>query len=1119
MHGVSLTVLTLILTAGPNDPPARTVDEAIQAMRVRPGFTVELAVAEPMVMDPIDLAWGPDGKLWVVEMADYPLGLDGKWMPGGRVRFLEDTDGDGRYDKSTLFLDRLRFPSGILPWRDGLIVLAEPLLFYAEDRDGDGRADFRETLITDFAGNLPLRRVNYPRLGLDNWIYLANGASQGSVRSEKTGQVADYRGRDLRIRPDSGLVEAESGPTQWGRSRDDWGNWFGNNNSNPGFHFPLPDHYLRRNPHVRVPPMRVDLTDSRDVYPTGPVVTHCFIAQPTPLQGHPGRWTSACGTTIYRDGLFGPDFVGNYFVADSVYNVVHRMILSPRGASFEGRRAEDEQRSEFLTSLDPWFRPTGARTGPDGALWVIDMCRLVIEHPNFIVDELEATLNLRAGEDLGRIWRILPEDKTPRPIPRLDHLSTPELVAALDSPNGWQRDTAQLMLLWRGGSAAKAPLERTVLTHRRPLTRLHAICTLEGLGLLEEQIVATALRDEHPGVRRHALRLSEPFLNSSPTLGPKLLALLDDLDAQIQLQLAFSLGEWDDPRAGEALGMLAARHADDNYLSAAAMSSAVGHLEEMIAVVLDDSNPSNNRIALVRQLLDTAVACEQSAPIAAVLRPVTTADDNGRFANWQFRVMRQLLDGLDRRSTTLLKFSQTAPPAVAQAVRQTDALFEAARRRVRNEAAALADRQAAVHLLGRGLSHQSEDLATLAELLGPFAPVELQRVIVQSMGRLNCQAVPELLLQPWYSIGPQVQGAILDVLLSRSHWAEILLDQAAIRPGVATAFGATRRELLLNHPLESVRARAVKVFGERDAGEEIKALLEKYAPVVDLAGDPVRGKDVFVAATCADCHQLGDVGNDAGGDLKALVDKSPQALLIATLDPNQSVEGTFIQYIAITTDGLTRTGILAEETGISITLLDSKAEPHVILRKDLDELVSTGRSHMPEGLAEKFDVQQAADLFAFIAESGPACRVFPGNQPELIRPNDDGSLQLLASKAEIHGDGIAYSQASQSIDAWTEFEALTVWTIEITREGPYEVWLNWACENDAAGNRFFVRAGEAEVFGRVAGTGTSADFLQMQFGQVDLAPGTHRLEFGSFKTLTGRLIGLREIRLVPIEAE
>ncbi len=244
--------------------------ESLKSIQVAPGFKVELAATEPLVKDPIAFEWGADGKLWVVEMGDYPLGIDGKGKPGGVVRFLEDTDGDGRYDRQTTFLDGLGFPTGVMPWRKGVLVACAPDIFYAEDRDGDGKADHREVLFTGFGQGNQQHRLNGFELGLDGWVYGANGDSGGNVRSVKTGTRTSISGRDFRFRPDTGEFEAESGQTQYGRHRDDWGHWFGNNNPNWGWHYVLANHDLRRNPHYAPPDPRQTLEPDTRLYPDQP---------------------------------------------------------------------------------------------------------------------------------------------------------------------------------------------------------------------------------------------------------------------------------------------------------------------------------------------------------------------------------------------------------------------------------------------------------------------------------------------------------------------------------------------------------------------------------------------------------------------------------------------------------------------------------------------------------------------------------------------------------------------------------------------------------------------------------------------------------------------------------
>jgi len=227
-------------------PPPLSPEDSLKALRVKSGFKAELVAQEPLVQSPIAFEWGGDGKLWVVEMGDYPLGIDGKGTPGGTVRFLEDTNHDGIYDKSTVFLEGLNFPTGIIPWGKGVIIAAAPDIFYAEDTNGDGKADLRKVLFTGFREGNQQHRLNGFDYGLDNWLYGANGDSGGRVRSELTGKTTSISGRDFRFRPDEGVFETQAGGAQYGRHKDDWGNWFGNNNSSWVWHYFFPEQYLVR---------------------------------------------------------------------------------------------------------------------------------------------------------------------------------------------------------------------------------------------------------------------------------------------------------------------------------------------------------------------------------------------------------------------------------------------------------------------------------------------------------------------------------------------------------------------------------------------------------------------------------------------------------------------------------------------------------------------------------------------------------------------------------------------------------------------------------------------------------------------------------------------------------
>jgi putative membrane-bound dehydrogenase-like protein len=954
------------------EPQAMSPEASLRVTKARPGFKVELMAAEPLLQSPIAFAWGPDGKLWVVEMGDYPLGVDGKGKPGGRVKFLEDTRGTGKYDKVTVFLDGLAFPTGVTPWGKGVLVTCAPDIFYAEDTDGDGKADKKVVLYTGFHEGNQQHRVNGLVWGLDGWLYGANGESGGRVKSLKTGKIVDLSGRDFRVKPDAGEIEAESGVTQYGRSRDDWGNWFGNNNANPMYHYVLADHYLRRNPHLAAPNPRVQVSIKPGAAPVFPLSRTLPRFNDFWAANH---FTSANSAIVYRDELFGPAYANNTFVSEPVHNLVHREIMSAKGVTFTSRRADDEQTSEFLASRDNWFRPTMLQTGPDGALWVADMYRAVIEHPQWIPKYWQKKLDLRAGHDRGRLYRVYPVGSTPRPIPRLDKLGLAGLVAALDSPSGWQRDMAHMLLVQRDNAFAIPLLEGLLVNSGRPLARLHALCVLDSLGGLTPEAVLRGLKDRHPEIRKNAVRLSERLLPRFAEVGPGLLRLVDDPDLSVRMQVALSLGEWDDPRAGKALGKLACAAGGDPHFVAAVLSSVTRkNLEPMLLAVMADKKPGGPPPALVEHLMQQAGEQGNTRVTLTLLNAVTEAEA-GRYVPWQFATMAGLLDSLNQRKGSLAALAQTSAE-MRVVLQRTSALFKAARAAVADPKTDNMERLLAIRLLARGLDYQHEDTQTLAGMLRARTPEDVQAAAVAELGKLGDAKVPDILLRGWKAYGPRMRGQVLDVLLGRPQWIAAVLDAIDRKQVLPFEVDAARRQRLLENRSEEVRERAATLFAGA-VNPDRRKVVEAYRPALALAGDLARGVKVFTKH-CSTCHQIGNVGSEVGPDLWSLGDKSGEALLVAILDPNQAVEARYVNYTATTVNGITVSGLLAAESGNSITLVGADGKSHVILRSNLEELFSTGKSVMPEGLEKELTHQDLADVMAFVRGTpGPAATVSP----------------------------------------------------------------------------------------------------------------------------------------------
>ena len=458
--------------------------------------------------------------------------------------------------------------------------------------------------------------MNSLTYGLDGWVHGANGLIGGRIASFAGGEPVDIRGRDFRMNPDTGAFETLAGLTQHGRVRDDWGNWFGCDNGALLRHYPLTDHYVRRNPHFSPPSPGVaaaTYADANRVFP---------ISRPLERfndPSHINRVTSGCGLGLYRDTLLGEAFYGDAFVCEPVHNLVRRLKLRPRGVTFSAHRPEGKTAPEFLASTDNWFRPAEIRTGPDGGLWVVDMYRFLVEHPRWIHPRRLAQIDVRAGSDRGRIYRVLPTGKKAWPVPDLTQRSGAGLAKAIESPNGTLRELAHQQIVWSADKAAVPGLRRLVRTGSQPQTRIQALAALSELGRLAKRDIASGLGDAHPAVRRHAIRLGEALVDGGPDWIERLAKRADDPDPFVRQQLAYSLGQATQPKAGKTLAKLLLRDAADPYLAAAILSSSPPHMAAIQKTALSSSSIPE---AVAKQIQQIA------ARIGAKPEIITEAESN-----------------------------------------------------------------------------------------------------------------------------------------------------------------------------------------------------------------------------------------------------------------------------------------------------------------------------------------------------------------------------------------------------------------------------------------------------------------------------------------------------------
>ena len=966
----------------PESPPL-SPEEGLASIHVPDGYEVELVVAEPLVMDPTAITWGTDGRLWVAEMTDYPIGVNNDGKPAGRVRWLKDTAGDGNYDKSVVFAEGLAFPNSVLPWNGGVLVTCAPEILFLEDTDGDGVSDKSTPLFTGFEPTNQQLRINGLRWGLDNWIHCASGSpsvgrnKKSKITSVKTGKVIDLGSRDFRFRPDTGEMQATSGPTQFGKNRDDWDNWFGCMNSYPLWHYVLEDRYLQRNPHITAPDPREMLVLPRNpkVYPAKTPQKRFHSFQ------HSGHYTSGCAAMIYRDELLFPS--KNYkrhavhsFTCEPFHNLVQHNIIDNQPDDFSFSRAyrdPNEKDTDFFASEDRWCRPVMARTGPDGALWVVDMYRYIIEHTQFLTPEAKEEFdgNYRRGADRGRIYRVFPKGRKPDMPPVLDDTSPTELITTLDTSNGWVRDAIQRHpKLTNFHPSLLSPLARILTSpDQRPEALASAMALAEQQDLFAKMLpLELLLRHAHPGVRRQAIRITEKNPLISQDRINLLLKTSTDPDAKVRLQFASSIGELPSSIAGPAIGKMAATDplADSEFLQAALLSSVT---KENIGTTMTAllAGPDQTKSGpFTGRLLALAIAFGNDNATVDGLTNILGIEAQGPALQRQFETLGGLLDALERKKSDLKKVATATGEKGAAVLDRVDKLHIRAQQTAVDANTEPTLRIAAIQLLGR--TTDKKRLATENDLLFtqliPATPSKVQTAIVAQLGRQRDPVIAERLLAGWRGYPPAVHAETYNILLARKEWMPAFFDAFEKGAVMQADVDLNSRQRLLVYPNGEIRKKLTALLADTTSPDRRKVIGD-HQPVLKLKGDAKAGKVAFAKA-CMVCHKLGDQGFEIGPNLISITDKNPASLLSAMLDPSASIDARYSTYVAETKDGRTVLGILVGETATNITLHDQANQKHSLLRGDIKSLTSTGRSLMPDGLEAALTHQELADIIAYV---------------------------------------------------------------------------------------------------------------------------------------------------------
>ena len=1000
-----LLLLTGLLTAGgctrAGGPPY-TPEKALQTFKIEPGFRIEPYIAEPDIRSPVAMEFDENGRIYVVENPGYPLNVEGKV---GRIILLEDTDGNGRPDRRTVFADKLTLPTGVMRWKKGVLVTDAPDVLYFEDANGDGTAEIRRVVLTGFAFTNPQHTINSPIYGLDNWIYLAHegpataivfpnqfGDRGGNVRfpDRHDAPSLEPARRMVRFRPDTGQLEYLASSTQFGHSFNAWGHHFTVSNEDHIRQEVVRARYLLRNPHLPIGSAMERISDHRPAADVFPIAQNGRVEM---LSGV-GSFTSACGITVYLGGAF-PSSLGLFsLVAEPAQSLVHRDILTPNRATHVARRAREGV--EFLASTDPWFRPVNFYVGPDGAIYLVDYYRLMVEHPEWTATHTHHSPDLYKGDDRGRIYRISPESPAHRSFSgggglglpakvQLGQASTEQLVQQLASPNIWWRRTAQRLLVDRGSADAAALLTRLFETSQSPVARLHALWTLDGLNRLEAHHIERALADPEAGVRENAILLAEPRLRNERAIVEKLLKMEADPDGRVQFQLLLTLGGLDSPDSLAVQHRLLARNIDDPWMQIAALSASSDRAPQLFrsaAAFTDKHTDARARLFRqigvvigarrkpieVRQVLTTVVRSSDTGSswwraasldglaqgLGASRPPTATTNDNTNLGADLLLTLFDRSDAEVRRAALRALAATGLPPNAAQHLKRAAADAQSGDK----DPALRAD---SIGLVALGDSQSNEPL--FKTLIDPKQPEAVQAAAARALGRVKGPAIGAYLIARWKSMTPAVRTEAADAMFLDQERPKQLFE--AIRAGTVQPWTLQfrhRRNLLMSRDV-ALREAARSLLEEK--ADDRAEVLKRYQAALKRDGDPQKGRVVF-DRVCAKCHKLNGIGNDVGPDLATIRNRTPDLILPDIIMPSRSIAQNYESYVVETKSQGIITGVMGAQTPTTITIRHEGASEDVIRREDIVDMRITELSAMPADVEKLVSVDEMADLLAFL---------------------------------------------------------------------------------------------------------------------------------------------------------
>lgn len=988
-------------------------EESLKHYVTPQGFHLELFAAEPDLQGkPIAMNWDERGRLWICETLDYPNELKPVGQGRDRIRICEDTNGDGRADKFTVFAEQLSIPTSIEFCHDGVIVQDGTVTLFLRDTNGDGRADQRIELITGWALGDTHGGVSNFQYGLDNHYWamqgyndsrpkFAGGEHPGFRQGPFRFQTAVDEGTDQTAVPSVRSVEFIRSTTNnsWGLGSSEEGLIFASTaNRAPSFFVPIPNRYYER---VRgwTPSLVADAIAN----------DHLFnpITDKVRQVDHHGGYTAGAGHALYTARNYPRSWWNRVaFVCGPTGHLVGSFVLHRQGASFR-----DANEFNLVASDDEWAAPIMAEVGPDGNMWILDWYNYIVQHNptphGFTTGKGNAYESDLRDKKHGRIYRLVYDGDAGQgttPSPTLSRDNPDALVAALKHPNRLWRRHAQRLLVERAQSDVIPQLielleDSTVdetgnnagVTHA--LWTLHGLPAAEGNGLQEvpAELHRSLLTHAAAGVRRNAL-LTLPASSQSIEWITSA-DLLHDADTQVQLAALLTLADMPaDPRAAEALaGLLSeSQFLQDHTLKDALTCAAATQARSFLTAALhsvDNTSPAAGDVLRVvsEHAARSGFGEDELAKLVQEMAGATPAQvaplAEGLAAGWPKAATANLPSNSDE---VLRQLCQQATPAQLPALLRlgaawgssttvefvselTDSLIE------KIEDAQSSDRQrvaAAVEII----SLAGDTPAAVSELLSALSPNMPSAVgsgLIRSLTNAQAANVSEELLQRWPSLTPALRSDALAVLLARPSRTLDLVNAIAEGTVTLTELSLDQRRSLENHPDKSIRESAQKLASQ--AGVAVDAdrqrIVDSYAAAVNATGDIEKGKLLYTK-NCANCHKHSGEGQEVGPDLTGMAVHPKHELLIHILDPNRSVEGNFRRYSLMTTAGQVLTGMLAGESQAAIELVDAEGKRQSISREDIEQLTSTQLSLMPAGFEQQLPVEDMADLLEFLTSKG-----------------------------------------------------------------------------------------------------------------------------------------------------